>query len=463
MGTVAIKSLGLLAAGAGLGLGVGAWLWRANDQELGSAGTRQGVAVVTGKRDEIKRNNGSVVPLEQGAVENSPDRRVRLARVAELFKRSDGRNAEKMQEISEVLSGLFDLSGDDYPRLFELIDSGEKLDEDKCVLILLRWAGENPKAALAFALERKEFKESERVISALMFQLAKVDVRDAKAALSRFPAESEELRDARRGIVNAILQKNPKEALEYAREIKDPNAVESVLTEWASTAPLLAAAELDHADPGQRNALEAIGNSLLAQDRAAFEAWSAGLTDAGARMTVRRLALTSESITDPAKAAMETTAWLKSDPAVAGAVGDGLPTNIVQRWWETKAAPAVIAGWAADLPAGKEQDAAVAHVAMRWVEQDALAASGWIDGLPPGDGRDRAVNRLVKAIVQETPADAFVWARTVQNYSLRGPLLRSAIKGWAAVDPAAAMAAVESLPEEQRGGLREIINRAQAE
>lgn len=391
-----------------------------------------------------------------------PERTARIEGLAEFFKRSDVQNSETLQQFSEVLTVLSGLSGDDFPQLFALIEAGGKLDEEKALIVLLRWAGENPKAALAFALKREEFKKSERVVSALMYQLAKGDMIEAKAALSHFPEKSEELRDARRGIVNAILLKDPRAALNYAREIQDAGAAERVLIGWARTAPLQAAAALEPADPAQRRALEAVATSLLTQDRAAFDEWSAGLTDEGARRSVRRLALTSEAMADPAKAAQDTAAWLKVDPAAAGVIGEQLPTHIAQRWWLAKAPPASVAEWAAALPEGTARDSSVGEVARLWVEQDALGASGWIDGLPAGAGRDRAVNRLVTAIWKESPADAFVWARTIQDDTLRGPLLRDSITGWAAVDPAAALAAVETLPEDQRGDLKEMVLRAQA-
>lgn len=464
MGSGIFKKLVLLGSGVGLGLGVGALLWRTDPgppEDLRMGGVLQ-VGSSHGDGPQTRRDRQEAVGA-RAPEEAKQTRAVRLEGLARLFRQSGStRNAESLQHFSEVLAGISVLSGDDFPLLFRLMEAEGKLDEERAVIVLLRWAGEDPRAALDFALGRGEFKESERVISALMYQLAKVDVLEAKASLPRFPEKSEELRDARRAIVSAMMQKNPRGALDYARELQDAHAVDKVLTEWSRTAPLLAAAELDPSDPAQRPALEAVANALLARDRGAFDAWAAGLTDDLARRTIRRLSLTSEAMADPAKAAQDTAAWLNADPVAAGSVGDQLPTHIAQRWWWTKAPPQEVADWAAALPAGTSKDAAVGEVARLWVEKDVLGASGWIDGLPAGAGRDMAVNRLVSAIWKEAPADAFVWACTIQDNTLRWPLLRDSIAGWAAVEPAAALAAVEALPVEQRGDLLEILSKSQS-
>ena len=397
-----------------------------------------------------------------GANESVEDRSGRLVDLAALFRRTHStRNEESLQHYSEVVSEVSRLSGDDFPQLFQLMEFKDKLDPETTILPLLRWAGEDPKAALAFALSREEFKDSERVISALMYQLAKVDVEEAKASLAKFPEKSEECRDARMAIVRSLMLSNPGGALAYARELKDDKAEAMVLTEWAKAEPLAAAEELDSTNPALRPVVEAIANTLLAQDRASFDSWAVGLTDPVARNTVRGIALISDTLTDPAKAAQDTAAWLSSDPTAAASAGE-LPRHIAQRWWWAKASPKVVADWATSLPAGPALNAAVGEVSRLWVKQDAIAASGWINGLATGPGRDGAVQQLFWAIQQETPDDAFVWVSTIQDSAVRRDLLKEFIRGWAIKDKGAALSAVETLPIEHRGELREIISKAQS-
>lgn len=231
--------------------------------------------------------------------------------------------------------------------------------------------------------------------------------------------------------------------------------------EWAKAEPLAAAEELDSADPALRAVVATIANTLLAQDRASFDSWAAGLTEPVARNTVRGIALTRDTLTDPAKAAHDAAAWLSSEPTAAASVGV-LPTHIAQRWWWAKAPPSVVADWATSLPAGPALDAAVGEVGRLWVEQDTVAASGWMNDLAPGPGRDAAVRQLIRAIQQETPGDAFVWAGTIQDSALRRDVLRESISRWAIKDPSAALSVVETLPIEHRGELQEIISKAQS-
>ena len=463
MDSGSLKSGAFLGVGAGLGLWVGALLWRANEERPGSAGISREVEGEFAAADNGRMQPGRpAVAGGGGAKESVGDRSSRLEALAALFRRTHStRNAESLQHYSEVLGGVSRLSGDDFPQLFRLMEFEDKFDQETTILPLLRWAGEDPKAALAFALSRGEFKGSERVISALMYQLAKVDVAEAKASLAMFPEKSEESRDARRAIVRVLLLRDPGGALAYARELKDDKAEAMVLTEWAKAEPLAAAEELDSTNPALRPVVEAIANTLLAQDRASFDSWAGGLTDPVARNTVRRIALTRYTLADPAKAAQDTAAWLSSEPTAAASAGE-LPTQIAQRWWSAEASPKVVADWASSLPAGPALNAAVGEVGRLWVEQDAIAASGWINGLATGPGRDAAVRQLFWAIQQETPDDAFVWATTIQDSAVRRDLLRDFIRGWASKDKGAALSAVETLPIEHRGELREIISKAQS-
>ena len=86
-----------------------------------------------------------------------------------------------------------------------------------------------------------------------------------------------------------------------------------------------------------------------------------------------------------------------------------------------------------------------------------MEASNWIDKVPASPGRDKVVTQLIQEIRSEAPNDAFVWSGTIQDPALRRNMLEASISEWAAKDIPAALAALETLPLEQRGTLREKI------
>ena len=395
------------------------------------------------------------------AADNPADQKNRVEALAATFRRlNSAKNAESMYFFPDMLVSLAALPGGDFPLLFQIMESDGKLDGESAITPLLHWASLDPRSALAFALSRKEFNSSERVLSAIVYQLARSDLSAAKTALANFPEKSEERRDARRAIVKVLLQKDPKAAIAYAREVADSEAEASALAEWARTAPLAAAAGLNPEDPAHRPALEAIATALVTRDRTAFETWAESLTDPAARLTARRIALHEDALSDPAMTAQAAARWLAAEPAAGAAQGD-LPVHIAQRWWWAKAPPQLVADWAISLPAGPARDAAIGEVGRLWVKQDAMEASHWIDKVPASSGRDKVVTQLIQEISSDAPNDAFVWSGTIQDPALRRNMREACISAWAAKDVTAALAALETLPQEQRGTLREKIGEVQ--
>ena len=291
------------------------------------------------------------------AADNPADQKNRVEALAATFRRlNSAKNAEAMYFFPDMLVSLAALPGGDFPLLFQVMESDGKLDGESAITPLLRWASLDPRAALTFALGRKEFNSSERVLSAIVYQLARSDLSAAKTALANFPEKSEERRDAQRAIVKVLLEKDPKAAIAYARE--------------------------------------------------------------------------------------------------------DLPVHIAQRWWWAKAPPQLVADWATSLPAGPARDAAIGEVGRLWVKQDAMEASHWIDKVPASPGRDKVVTQLIQEISSDAPNDAFVWSGTIQDPALRRNMREASISEWAAKDIPAALAALETLPVEQRGTLREKSRRS---
>ena len=88
-------------------------------------------------------------------------------------------------------------------------------------------------------------------------------------------------------------------------------------------------------------------------------------------------------------------------------------------------------------------------VVLRWANLQPEAASGWVKDLPDGTVKDRAINGLTDWLVHVNPepdyAAALSWAARASP-DLRYGMYRRTLAAWNREDPAAARAAVASLP-----------------
>ncbi len=382
-------------------------------------------------------------------------------RVAELAAKFTALRDDQKNVVAVVdgLVGLAGLTSADFTRLLGLMEQDGKVNGEAAMFPLYRWAAVDPAAALAYVLGRTELKNNERMIGAIVQELARTDLPAAKASLAQMQGEEKEA--AQRAIVLAMQQKDPVAALSYARDLKDVRAETEVLVQWAKRDPAAAAAALPMGNTALGSAVEAVATAWVHKDRAAFENWAAGLTDPGERAIARRAALTLDAVNDPRQTAQETASWLAREPGAQESAGE-LPVSITRNWWKAKGPPPEVAAWAGSLPEGPARNSAVAEVGRLWLEQDELAASAWANTLEPGKGRDQVVRSIVRKIGQETPADAFAWAGTIQQEGLRGDMLTESIRNWARLDAPAAQAAVSTLPEGQQGNLTEEIVKVQA-
>ena len=171
-----------------------------------------------------------------------------------------------------------------------------KLDQAMAALPLIRWATLDPKAALSFALNRDELRTAERIIAAIVHEMAKTDLPAANAALGQL--EAEERRSAQRAIVRLLQPNDPVAALAYARELGDIGAESDVLSSWARSDPLTAAAEMGTGKPGQEPAIPTIAMGLAKKDRSAFEQGAAKWAEPAARAATRATALEIDMLTD---------------------------------------------------------------------------------------------------------------------------------------------------------------------
>ena len=71
--------------------------------------------------------------------------------------------------------------------------------------------------------------------------------------------------------------------------------------------------------------------------------------------------------------------------------------------------------WAAALPPGAGQVAALESIATLGARTDPKETAQWLTTLPPGPGRDRATAPFIREIQQRDPEGAMLWASSISD------------------------------------------------
>jgi RNA polymerase sigma factor (sigma-70 family) len=103
-------------------------------------------------------------------------------------------------------------------------------------------------------------------------------------------------------------------------------------------------------------------------------------------------------------------------------------------------------GWAKTLPAGDARNSAVAAVATAWARKDAYSAADWVAGLAPGTDRDRSAGALVFAVADRFPRESWEWALSIGDEQERTRAAAQAARMMARKDPATARQWIEIGP-----------------
>ncbi len=110
------------------------------------------------------------------------------------------------------------------------------------------------------------------------------------------------------------------------------------------------------------------------------------------------------------------------------------------------------ADWAAALPAGAAQNAALRTVVSQYASDDIDAAEQWVTAFPAGSARDNAARALVENLTLKQPGKAAEWVEQIDD---RWQKTRSAVSlfyGWRWRDQAAAENWLRTVP-----GIYEVV------
>jgi hypothetical protein len=103
-------------------------------------------------------------------------------------------------------------------------------------------------------------------------------------------------------------------------------------------------------------------------------------------------------------------------------------------------------GWAKSLAPGDTRNTAVKAVATAWANKDAYSAADWVASLPVGPDRDSSAGALVFAVADKFPREAWDWALSIGDELERTRAAAQAARMMGTKDPATARQWIENGP-----------------
>ena len=210
-------------------------------------------------------------------------------------------------------------------------------------------------------------------------------------------------------------------------------------------------------DPAARKlGIEGIAKSAAAQDSQRTIDWIAGL-NAGDQDVAIASMISSGGVANLQFVAELASDWIgTTDQEIASdvlagikSIGDALAVGSL----------ADAQSWAATLPAGQAQEAAITGIATAWLNSEPAAAAEWIGSLPSGEVKDAAVVQLVAESLSD-PGAALAWAAGISSSEKRIEALKRVANDWHTYDPANAAAAINqlNLSHEESTALKEVMH-----
>ncbi|MCB1099188.1 MAG: hypothetical protein KDN22_26700 [Verrucomicrobiae bacterium] len=214
--------------------------------------------------------------------------------------------------------------------------------------------------------------------------------------------------------------------------------------------------DLMHDDPAARKrGIEGIATFAVEQDSQRTIDWIAGLDASDQNVAIASM-ISSGRVANPQFIAELASGWLGTtgheitSEVRAGiqAIGDALAVGSL----------ADAQSWAATLPAGQAQEAAITGIATAWLNSEPAAAAEWIGSLPSGEVKDAAVVQLVAESLSD-PGAALAWAAGISSSAKRIEALKRVANDWHTYDPANAAAAINqlNLSHEESAALKEVM------
>ncbi len=255
------------------------------------------------------------------------------------------------------------------------------------------------------------------------------------------------------------------------------NAVRDLVSNWALSDPVAAAAALASLPPGRAQVRSTNLVAVELARRGLFSealAWSAELPAGGARQSAVGALFETWAVEAPAGAVSGISrlqpaersaairgiaeSWGASDPAAAlrwtASLGDeserrSATSQVFTEWARhSPEAAAAALGQTEPILRGSVMRAVI----DQWSSKDAEAAARWLATVPESKDKDSAVSRLSRRLVQEDPSSAIQWAQSISDEQARVRTLEQVARDWLWFDSESATSWIKSsgLPEQSR-------------
>jgi hypothetical protein len=118
--------------------------------------------------------------------------------------------------------------------------------------------------------------------------------------------------------------------------------------------------------------------------------------------------------------------------------------QVALRWANND--PVAASAWIGQLPEGDTRTSAARSVAAQWAGEDPVAATGWLERLPTGATRDAAVSAFTQQAVGSDPEGAAAWASTIADANTRNNSIEGIARQWLRTDKKSAVKWINQSP-----------------
>lgn len=291
------------------------------------------------------------------------------------------------------------------------------------------WAPRDERAALAWAAAIREPVAA----GVALREVAEVIVRrDPRAALAQVEALPEELAraDARIAVGAAWARMDPAAALDWlGGQRDDPRLRAAMIFAVGQVEPRRASGLLRELPAGRERAVLAasIGQTWVAQDRAAAMAWAGDLAVGAER--------------DAAFAGIETGLGVPAVRRRAGVPGQRTIRSRGQGGGEMilRGDFPEFTAWLATQPPEREREEVLVEFVRQRGPADTGAIGRWLAGLPGSTGRDRALQIYLEGRLTGSPAEAAAFLRELPRSDVSDAMIEQVARRWLITNPDAAV------------------------
>ncbi|YCM42078.1 hypothetical protein V2O64_12275 [Verrucomicrobiaceae bacterium 227] len=338
-----------------------------------------------------------------------------------LEKQGDSDQSKYAGEIAEVIDKMTSLNPDELRLLVKAISADTSVDKKSKLELIgfstMMLASDNPKAALAIALEARESLDAKDQRNEYMMQmiLQQYAAKDPVAA-AQWLADNEDKvgpveNHVKQVMIGAAAQNNIGMALDLIKTLElgeEPDAY----------AGISRAVNADNAD-----------------------AFIAALRDSEANNVQRQSALSSLSSSPLFNDFESATSWLEKE-SVTPEEREAITASL--QYHSVKEDPAKWLTWLAS--SGDVTDAqsdATKNIISGWTRTDFAATGEWINSQPDGEQKNQSITTYAKTLAPHEPAAAADWATTLPDSPDRRSLLQTIHSSLKGKDPEAATALAE--------------------